>query len=264
MNKKFFSTTLLTALLATQSPLSIAQTLIDPAEVGLPAVGGYPEYVFIEKIEKSKARDTAYLLTQALGRGRLIIFSYMPKLTDPTLGDKGFTPDYFVQQWRASLADIMLDLTAQQQRIMTVLFEAGRQSIANNQTRLNLKGVKWKHYLPASWARETATVMQARTGIVSKQPAVHYRHPANAPDAREKEVLVQFTRQDYNGESFGEYSAMGKQAVYRYFEPIRLMPPCLACHGKPKGEKDMLGFAKDGLANNDVIGLFSITLGIQE
>ena len=30
-------------------------------------------------------------------------------------------------------------------------------------------------------------------------------------------------------------------------KPIRLMPPCLACHGKPRGELDIVQFEKDGL-----------------
>ena len=40
------------------------------------------------------------------------------------------------------------------------------------------------------------------------------------------------------------FAKWGKQDVYRHMEPIRLIPPCLGCHGKPKGEPDMLGFAE--------------------
>jgi len=57
---------------------------------------------------------------------------------------------------------------------------------------------------------------------------------------------------------------MGKQKVYRYFDPINLMPPCLACHGKPKGEKDMLGFEKDGLEAGDIIGLISVSVAVEK
>ncbi|WP_303907136.1 c-type heme family protein [Thiohalomonas denitrificans] len=56
---------------------------------------------------------------------------------------------------------------------------------------------------------------------------------------------------------------MGKQPVYRYFDPVRLMEPCLACHGKPKGELDMLGYEKDGLEAGDVIGLISVAVPIE-
>ena len=45
-------------------------------------------------------------------------------------------------------------------------------------------------------------------------------------------------------------------------EPIRLLVPCLPCHGKPKGQPDMLGFHKDGLDAGDLIGLMSVTLAV--
>lgn len=57
-------------------------------------------------------------------------------------------------------------------------------------------------------------------------------------------MLVKFTQPNYDEASYGIFTPMGKQLVYRYFEPIRLMQPCLACHGKPKGKLDMLGFLK--------------------
>jgi general secretion pathway protein A len=57
---------------------------------------------------------------------------------------------------------------------------------------------------------------------------------------------------------------MGKQAVYRHMEPIRLMDACLSCHGKPKGEPDMLGYARDGLEAGDLIGLMSVTVAVDD
>ena len=47
-------------------------------------------------------------------------------------------------------------------------------------------------------------------------------------------------------------------------EPIRLMVPCLPCHGNPKGAPDMLGFQKDGREAGDVIGLMSVTLAVSD
>ena len=56
----------------------------------------------------------------------------------------------------------------------------------------------------------------------------------------------------------------GKQTVYRHMEPIRLMPPCLPCHGKPKGELDIVNFEKDGLETGDLIGLMSVTIAVKD
>lgn len=233
-------------------------------DIGTAAKGGHPEYVFINKVPKTDAEATARLIAQALAKGRLVIFSHMSKLTDEKLGDKGFTADYFAEQWTATMAQDLINLTPEQQQIFDKMVVAGKQSISNNQERLNLKGIKWKNFLPATWARETGDILKTNTGIVIKQPTIHYRHPANAPDALEKDILVKFTQSNYDDSPYGVFTSMGKQPVYRYFESVRLMQPCLACHGKPKGELDMLGFEKDGLENNDVIGAFSVTVGISE
>lgn len=233
-------------------------------KIGIPAEGGTPEQVFLDKVAKEEAVGTAEIIARALAKGRLVIFAHMPKLSDPELGDKGFTADYFTEQWMASLEQDLLDATPAQKRILDKLIKAGKQSIENNQERLNVKGVGWKNFLPAKWARETGVGFVAMTGIVTKQPAINYRNPSNVPDTLERKVLTRFVQKNYDGKPYGEFAMMGKQPVYRYFEPVRLIEPCLACHGTPKGELDKLGFKKDGLKANDVIALISVTVPIQE
>ncbi|WP_303900878.1 Tll0287-like domain-containing protein [Thiohalomonas denitrificans] len=239
------------------SCLSIAE------EIGVPNQGGHPEYLFLEKVPQEQGRATAEMISQALAVGRLVIFSHMKKLTDPELGDKGFTGDYFVEQWLAALEPQLMDITPAQQRILDKLIWAGKLSIDNNQDRLNVKGTGWKHFLPAKWAREAGLMFNSRTGIVTRQPARNYRHPSNAPDSMDKAVLTRFIQPDHDGKPYGEETMMGKQPVYRYFEPVELMEPCLACHGKPKGELDVLGYEKDGLEGGDVIGMISVTVPIE-
>ncbi|WP_286019290.1 Tll0287-like domain-containing protein, partial [Candidatus Venteria ishoeyi] len=144
------------------------------------------------------------------------------------------------------------------------LIWAGKLSMDINQDRINTQGVKYKHFLPAKWARETGLFFNAKTGVVTKQPSVNYRHPSNVPDATEKKVLSAFVKAGNTAEATGEYTKMGKQAVYRYFEPVKLMTPCLACHGKPKGELDMLGYEKDGMDAGDVVGMISVAIAVKQ
>jgi len=233
-------------------------------KIGVPAKGGHPEYLFLEKVNENEARSTADMIAKALAKGRLVIFAQMKVLTDPELGDKGFTGDVFVEQWRASLEEDFISASPTQERIIDKLVWAGKQAMDNNQDRLNVKGVKWKHFLPAKWARETGLMFNSRTGIVTKQPAINYRHPSNAPDAKEIEVLTKFVKAGTEAQPQGEFAMMGKQKVYRYFDPINLMPPCLGCHGKPKGELDMLGYQKDGLDTGDIIGLISVSVAVEK
>jgi general secretion pathway protein A len=233
--------------------------------VGVAAKGGFPEYLFLEKVTRAQAASTAQKLAKAVIAGRMIIFAYGKKLTDPELGDKGFTGVFFEEQWRRATDDLRVDATADQRRILDKLFWAGRQVIENNQDRLNVKGIAWKHFLPAKWEREMGQVFTARTGIIIKQPGRSYRNPVNVPDETERATLEFFIQAGLGeNEPRTSFGAMGKQAVYRHLEPIRLIDGCLPCHGKPKGEPDMLGFQKDGLMTGDVIGLMSVTLAVSD
>ena len=243
--------------------LVVMPVMADP--VGVRAKGGQPEYLFLEKAPRAEAEATAAKLAKVVIAGRLIIFAYAKKFTDPELGDKGFSGEFFETQWRNALEDQLIDATPNQKRIIEKLFWAGRQVIDNNQDRLNVKGIAWKHFLSAKWEREMGQVFTARTGIIIKQPGRAYRNPVNVPDDMELSAL-----QHYVDGGHGEnkprtaFTSMGKQAVYRHMEPIRLIPPCLSCHGKPKGEPDMLGFEKDGLEAGDLIGLMSVTIGVSD
>jgi len=246
------------ALLATTAPAKAE-------DVGSRAKGGYPEYLFLDKTPRAEAPSTAEKLARTVIAGRMIIFAYSGKLTDPELGDKGFSGEVFEKQWRAAVDAEMIDATPNQKRIIEKLFWAGRQVIDNNQDRLNVKGIAWKNFLPAKWEREMGQVFTARTGIIIKQPGRAYRSPVNVPDDVERSTLEYFIKAGH-GESAPRtlYATMGKQPVYRHMEPIRLIPPCLGCHGQPKGAPDMLGYEKDGLEAGDVIGLMSVTIAVSD
>jgi hypothetical protein len=183
----------------------------------------------------------------------------------PTLGDKGFSGEVFENQWRSAVESDLIDATPSQKRLFEKLFWAGRQVIDNNQERLNTKGVGWKNFLPAKWEREMGQVFAARTGIVIKQPGRAYRSPMNVPDDTERNALEHYVKAGHaENKPLTSYAKWGKQDVYRHMEPIRLIPACLGCHGKPKGEPDMLGFEKDGLEAGDIIGVMSVTIGVSD
>lgn len=238
---------------------------VQAEEIGARAKGGFPESFFIEKVPQAEAKSTAQRLAKAVIAARMIIFAYAGKFVDPNLGDKGFSGEVFEMQWRDALESDMLDATPTQKRLYEKLFWAGRQVIDNNQDRINTKGVGWKNFLPAKWEREMGQVFTARTGIVIKQPGRAYRSPMNAPDDAERAALVHYVKaaRDEN-RPLTSTEQWGKQTVYRHMEPIRLLSPCLPCHGKPKGELDIVNFQKDGLEAGDVIGLMSVSFGVTD
>lgn len=254
----------LALLLSTATTLTATtQAASDP--VGVAATGGYPEYLFLEKAPHAEAEATAAMLAKTVKAGFMVILANGKKIVDPTLGDKGFSGEVFEHQWRAAVEPDMIDATPNQKRIVDKLFWAGRQVVDNNQDRINVKGIAWKHFLPAKWAREMGQTYTARTGIIIKQPGRTYRSPINVPDELEISILQHYIdggRDD--NMPYTAFATMGKQAVYRHMEPIRLIQACMPCHGKPKGEPDMLGFHKDGLEVGDVIGLMSVTIAVEE
>ena len=234
-------------------------------QIGARAKGGFPESLFIEKVPRAEAKATAEKLAKAVISARTIIFANSKKFVDPELGDKGFSGEYFERQWRTAFEGELIDATPTQKRIMEKLFWAGRQVIDNNQDRLNLKGVAWKNFLPAKWEREMGQVFAARTGIIIKQPGRAYRSPVNVPDDTERAALEHYVRAGQSESApLTSYATWGKQEVYRHMEPIRLIGPCMSCHGKPKGEQDIVNFEKDGLEVGDVIGLMSVSIAVSD
>ncbi len=249
----------LVALLMLTTPPAAAEL------VGSRARGGFPESFFMEKVPRAEARATAEKLAKAVIAARMIIFAYSGKFVDPTLGDKGFSGEVFENQWRSAVEPDLINATPGQKRLFEKLFWAGRQVIDNNQERINTRGVGWKNFLPAKWEREMGQVFTARTGIVIKQPGRAYRSPMNVPDDMERNALEHYIKAGHTeNQPLTSFAKWGKQDVYRHMEPIRLIPPCLGCHGKPKGEPDMLGFEKDGLENGDIIGVMSVTVGVSD
>ncbi|KIQ94109.1 hypothetical protein LH47_01788 [Anoxybacillus thermarum] len=85
------------------------------------------------------------------------------------------------------------------------------------------------------------------------------RNEQNAPDDFEKQAIQAFLSHP----SATEYTALAKvndRLVYRYVEPLRMEAACLACHGEPRGEKDMFGFQKEGLKIGDLRGAITVTV----
>ena len=250
---------------AALAALMLVTAQANAEQVGARAKGGFAESFFMEKVPRAEANATAEKLARAVMAARMIIFAYAGKIVDPALGDKGLSGAALESQWRSAVEADLIDASPNQKKIFEKLFWAGRQVMDNNQERINTKGVGWKNFLPAKWEREMGQVFAARTGIIIKQPGRTYRSPVNVPDELERSALQHYVNAGRD-ESRPQtaFTTMGKQAVYRHLEPIRLLDACLPCHGKPKGEPDMLGYAKDGLEAGDLIGLMSVTVAVED
>jgi hypothetical protein len=90
------------------------------------------------------------------------------------------------------------------------------------------------------------------------------RNPRNAPDEFEVKMLATFSDPSYprQGEKILSEVVDGGKAV-RVMLPLYYGKGCLACHGEPKGERDVSGYAKEGAKEGDLGGAISVKLEIK-
>ncbi|MBR2789508.1 MAG: DUF3365 domain-containing protein [Eggerthellaceae bacterium] len=107
--------------------------------------------------------------------------------------------------------------------------------------------------------REISVTFTDSSNYVTRYVSDAPRNPADTPDMHELAAIKAFKADEtlaFRG-AITEYD--GKQ-VYRYLEPMRITEICMECHGGPKGEIDITGYPKEGLALGDVVGAVSIVV----
>jgi general secretion pathway protein A len=147
---------------------------------------------------------------------------------------------------------------ADKAHMLAELLNTGRGAIAKKQMILNAEG--YKSFIPAIFGRAVATEFAKRTGIQMKQTSVGKngygaRNPKNAPDAWETKVLTGWN-QSPPAAGYGT-----SDGGHRYLYPLRIVQPCLPCHGDPVGERDVFDIhTKEGYKKGDLRGGISVTL----
>lgn len=89
------------------------------------------------------------------------------------------------------------------------------------------------------------------------------RNAADEPDAWEQAALEAFQEDP----TIGEYYQLvdhNDTLDLRYCTPLTIEEGCLSCHGKPAGELDITGYAKEGWSEGDLAGALSITIPAEE
>jgi general secretion pathway protein A len=222
--------------------------------------------------DESEVRETGRLLAVLLDAGRVAIGRNQPLLNDPAKGDKGFTPEVFVQQTIAAFKERtghdLSNLTAASvpemaKPLLARLLEESKKTVASYQTVINMPGLKYKGLIPATFGTETGGRFQRWSGVYLKQTAPDHlvRNPKNKPDAFEAAEMKKM------GEP--SFPRVGEQIVSQMVEDgksLRVLLPlfygkaCLSCHGAPKGERDITGYPREGAQEGDLGGAISVKL----
>lgn len=211
-------------------------------------------------------------LAAVLRTGRSVVSANQDLINDPDIGDKGLTPDVFLQQvdalYQKQKGEPILSegLTPLERELTEAQLAAMKQVIIDNQSVINSPGIGFKGFIPAVFARLTnehfAEAMGATARVKVTAPLDLVRNRKARPDTWEAQAIKDYLRQaDWEkGKPFFEEVDDNGATVFRMLIPEYYSESCLTCHGSPKGEMDVTGFPKEGGAAGDLAGAISVTL----
>jgi hypothetical protein len=216
--------------------------------------------------------DSGNRLAAVLRAGRNVVSNNQALINDPDVGDKGLTPEAFVDQVIAEyqarngeppITDGLSDL---QVRLTEAQLAAMSDVVAAAQPQINAKGVGFKGFIPAVFARLTNERFGEKVGDVAvvrvTAPPELVRNRKARPDAWEKVVIeTKFLSPDWQkGSAYEETVTTDNGPRFRMLIPEYYSASCLTCHGQPKGETDVTGYPKEGGAEGDLGSAISISL----
>jgi general secretion pathway protein A len=83
------------------------------------------------------------------------------------------------------------------------------------------------------------------------------RNANNKPDEQEEQALLAIQKSHPRVGDHVIEQQLPNNAL-RILLPLFYSKPCLACHGKPKGELDLSGYEKEGFKEGDLGGAISV------
>ena len=218
------------------------------------------------------ASETGRLLAILLDTGRATIAKKQELINDASKANKGFTSDVFERQvaeefqQRTGIALTNLEaaeVPAMAKPLLARLMQESKKTIDTYQSVINVPGFAYKGLIPATFGTETASRFQSWSGIYMKQTAPSHlvRNPRNKPDEYESAVLAKFSStspSEAPDTVFTEVTDDGK--FVRVLLPLFYQRSCLACHGEPKGQRDITGYPREGAKEGELGGAISVKL----
>ena len=225
--------------------------------------------------QQEDALETGRLLALLLDAGRVTVAKHQDLINAPVQDGSAFSPELFERELRAEFqksAGIDIGkindagIPAIAKPLLTQLFNDSIKTIHTFQPVLSLPGMKYKGLIPATFGTETANRFQNYSKIYLKQtaPSRFVRNPKNRPDDYEEQVFERLAAQPPSAgpaRIVSELSDGGRSM--RVILPLYYGQSCLACHGEPKGERDISGFAREGARLNDLGGAISVKIPLQ-
>jgi Protein of unknown function (DUF3365) len=223
-------------------------------------------------VDVTEVEQSAYLLVMLLDSARLVVDRNQTLINDRQLGEKGFTPEVFESQVIEELrmrtgVDMRsfgeASVPSLARRLLPILMQVSKETVASAQLVINQRGIAYKNFIPANFARLAASRFSAKSHIILKQVALHPRNPKNTPDFYEETVLGRWMNQpgpvQPQSESL-EAAETGK--IFRMMVPLYYEKHCLECHGTPAGILDISGYPREGSREGDLAGAISVLIPV--
>lgn len=216
------------------------------------------------------ASETGRLLAILLDAGRGAIARNQDLINDASKANKGYTSEVFERQvaedfqQRTGIALTNLEgaqIPLMAKPLLSRLMQEAKKTIDTYQSVINVPGFAYKGLIPATFGTETATRFQSWSGIYLKQTAPSHlvRNPRNKPDEYESASFLRFSTshsQQVPDKVFSEVTDDGKYV--RVLLPLFYKQACLACHGEPKGQRDISGYPREGAKEGELGGAISV------
>lgn len=214
------------------------------------------------------ALDLATLLRAA----RTVVSNNQNLINDAKVGNKGLTGKAVLEKAVASFRKTTgvdpraLGRKSRRGRLLGALMDSIVDVMDENQKLINHKGVGFKGFVPAVFARLVNEHFKERIGheaeIKVTAPPNLVRNLTARPDAWERHVIKdEFGAADWpKGKIFSANAEKGGRPAFRVLVPEYYSAACLSCHGAPKGAIDITGYPKEGGKLGDLGGAISISL----
>ena len=231
-------------------------------------------FSFIVPMQAEPADDVniAKNLADMLRAARQVISSNQARINDPNLGDKGLTGQVVLQQAveifkkTTGTDPASIDPTSRLGRLMHAQMDAIVEATDANQATINAKGVGFKAFIPAVFARlvnesfESHAKNEAQIKVTAPEQLV--RNRKSRPDSWESEVIRSKLLQEGwpRGQAYSAETDTKGRPAFRMMMPEYYANSCLNCHGSPKEETDITGYPKEGGKEGDLGAVISVTL----
>ncbi len=225
--------------------------------------------------QQEETLETARLLAMLLDSGRVTVAKHQDRINVPTQDGDTLTPALFERdvveefQRRTNVNLKKLDESAIPQiakPLLDQLLQDSLRTIESFQPVLRVPGVRYKGLIPATFGTETAARFQRYSSIYMKQtaPAHLIRNPKNRPDDYEAETLARLAETSSQSNIDGTVGEIVDDGTtVRLMLPLRYGKSCLACHGEPKGERDISGYPREGAKEGDLGGAISVKIPLK-